>query len=422
MSHAVAKNSVFTLIANLSLAASNWLLLVIITKHFSSRELGEVVLSLSIISPLFLLSSFKLRTLMVVDLEREFSVYQYFSARFLANTLMLATVPFFWLLFLSDVNAIIFFIIASYRWCDAWCELSYSYFHRINRFSLAASSQTIRSITAIVVLLACAVFGGSLVLSLGLWLFVTVVFAANDLRRVIQLESTNASNQPSLFATLTRVSTHKTSIELYKKYFTVSIAIVMVSLYVFIPNLVIKAIVGVEAAGQFAVISYFLVAGSVLITSLSQAASPHLSQLLNKGLNTQFFKLVFKLCALGFLVGALGLLFTSVLGSWLLQFIYNTELSQFHRELNWIMAAAMMRYSYIFLGTAMNSFKLFNYQTQIYSFGTLSVLILCLALVPLIGTQGAAIAMFLSTCIEFVLFLLRFHNIRKSTIKSEATI
>lgn len=422
MSRSIVKNSVFTLLANLSLAISNWLLLVIITKYFSAYTLGEVVLSLSILSPLFLLSSFKLRTLLVVDIENEYSIQQYFNARFMANTVTLLLVPIFWWLLLSDVTAAIFLVVALYRWFDAWCELSYSYLHRINKFSLVAKSQCLRSAVSISVLLISSMFSHNILIPLMSWMLVTACFASYDVIRVRALELSTEHQIFSLRELVLSGLLYRTSLKIFKQYYTVSLALMLVSLYVFIPNIVLKSISGIEAAGQFAVVSYFLVAGSVLVTSLSQAASPHLSRLLDNNQTDDFFKLAIQLCFVGLGIGGTALLFTSLYGEWLLEFVYNEKLSQFSLELNWIMAAAMIRYSYIFLGTAMNSFKMFGFQTQIYFVGTASVLVLCLILVPYMGTKGAAVAMFSATCIEMCLFILRFYSIRKTKLSAEAMI
>jgi O-antigen/teichoic acid export membrane protein len=422
VSRSIAKNSVFTLLANLSLATSNWLLLVIITKYFSAYTLGEVVLSLSVLSPLFLLSSFKLRTLLVVDIENEYSIQQYFNARLMANTVALMLVPLLWWLFLSDVTAVIFLIVALYRWFDAWCELSYSYLHRINRFSFAAKSQCLRSVISISALLISSIISHNILIPLLSWMLVTASFAFHDVFRVRALQIAVANQMFSIRALVFSGHMYRTSLKIFQKYYTVSLALMLVSLYVFIPNIVLKSISGIEAAGQFAVVSYFLVAGSVIMTSMSQAASPHLSRLLHSNQINEFFKLAIQLCCVGLVVGAAALLFTSLFGEWLLGFVYNEALSQFSVELNWIMAAAMIRYSYIFLGTAMNSFKMFSFQTQIYFVGTASVLILCLILVPSMGTKGAAIAMFSATCIEMCLFILRFYSIRKTKLPNGAMI
>lgn len=419
MSLSLAKNSIFTLVANLSLALSNWLLLVVITKYFTANTLGEVVLSLSVLSPLFLFSSFKLRTLLVVDLSNEFYVAQYFNTRLLANTLALACVPICWLFFLSDVAAMVVFLVALYKWLDAWCELSYSYLHRLQAFQTVAASQVLRSVSSIAALLLASVFFDSIVITLTCWVISVAVFSVIDVLRVAKYVRLNEEQEFSYLAIVKSFTMYCTSLTIFKKYYTVSLSLMMASLFVYIPNFVLKYHMGIEAAGNFAAVSYFLVAGSVLISSLSQAASPHLSKLVQQRAFNIYFRFAFKLCGIGFFIGAVGVAITLILGEWLLALVYNDQLATFNTELVWIMCAAMVRYSYIFLGTAMNSLKLFNYQTQISLVGTAIVLVFCILLIPELGTLGAAVAMFSATVIELVLYMIRFMSVRKQHLSQE---
>ena len=64
----------------------------------------------------------------------------------------------------------------------------------------------------------------------------------------------------------------------------------------------------------------------------------------------------------------------------------------------------------------MNALKQFKLQTQIAFVGTSIIFASCFVLVPIYGTLGAAIAMFMATCIELLLYLFRFYRIRKQQL------
>ena len=417
----LAKNSAFTLVANLSLALSNWLLLVILTKYFPAKSLGEVVISLSVLSPLFLFSSFKLRTLLVVDLENEYQVVQYFNARFLANTVALVLTPVLWVVFLSDVAGAVFFAVVAYRWFDAWCELCYSYLQRIQSFKQVSKSQTSRSVASTLALIISSVMFHSIQITLLAWVLTVAAFALKDLLLVSRLVKKQEEQDFPLSLMVGQWRYYIQSISIYKKYITVSFALMFSSLFVFIPNYFLKAHVGLEGAGQFAAVSYVLVAGSILITSVSQVASPMFSRLLVDNQHHAYFRLAIKMCFVGMGIGFVGFLVTSLFGEWILKVVYNPEFALLAPELNWIMAAAMVRYSYIFLGTSMNALKQFKLQTQIAFVGTSIIFVSCFILVPELGTLGAAIAMFMATCIELLLYLFRFYHIRKQQLMEVAS-
>ena len=82
---AIAKSAGFTTFANIALAAAQWLLLIIIVKQFDELILGQLVLSLSLASPLFLLFSFKIRSLIVIDYHNQRTFEQYLAARWSAQ-------------------------------------------------------------------------------------------------------------------------------------------------------------------------------------------------------------------------------------------------------------------------------------------------------------------------------------------------
>jgi O-antigen/teichoic acid export membrane protein len=412
----LAKNSGFTLIANLSLALSNWLLLVILTKYFPAKSLGEVVISLSVLSPLFLFTSFKLRTLVVVDLENENLVVQYFNARFLANTVALLIAPILWLVFLSDITGAVFFAVVAYRWFDAWCELCYSYLQRIQSFKQVSKSQTLRSVTSTLALIASSLLFHSIQMTLLSWVLTVAAFALKDLWLVSRLVKQHEKQVFPLSLMVGQWQYYVKSVAIYKKYMTVSFALMFSSLFVFIPNYFLKAYAGIESAGKFAAVSYVLVAGSILITSVSQVASPMFSRLLMDKQHRAYFRLAIKMCGVGLSIGFIGFSITALFGEWILRVVYSPEFALLAPELNWIMAAAMVRYSYIFLGTSMNALKLFKFQTQIGFVGTAIILVACFVLVPEYGTLGAAISMFMATCIELTLYLFRFYNIRKQQL------
>ncbi|WP_088328862.1 polysaccharide biosynthesis protein [Lacimicrobium sp. SS2-24] len=398
------------------MAASNWLLLVIIAKVFGDYSLGEVALSLSVLSPLFLLSSFKLRTLLITDTHNEYPIAQYFHARFIANTVLLLCLPLVCWALLSEIDAIIVILIALYKWCDAWFELNISLRHRLRAFSASAAWLICRALVTVMAL-ALAFLSDNLLLTLILWVCVTATFAL-----LATLKSSAlilAHFQQTFSLGIWRWQRLRVSLALFKKYHTLSIALMFSSLFVYLPNLFLQHLQGVSDAGRFAAISYFLVAGSMLITSIAQTAQPLLSRLQAERDYQKLRRTSAVLCALGLAIGLLALLITLGLGPQLLSWVYHPGFIQMADELNWIMAAAMIRYAYIFLGTTLNAFREFAVQTRIAGAGTLAMALSCALLIPSHGTMGAAYAMFIATSLElllYILFLLRWPPLSKEAI------
>ncbi|GHE89836.1 lipopolysaccharide biosynthesis protein [Thalassotalea profundi] len=396
------RHTSLTTIANLAHAASQWLLLIIIVKQFDDLILGSLVLTLSIISPIFLLFSFKLRSLIVTDFHNKHSFEQYINTRILAQIFILALLAYLTPLLLPEVPRVIVISVIIFKVFDGISELCYSYLHKQQAFSRAALSQTLRSALAIIALLTSAMLTHNITLTFLAWAAVTVLFSFVDIVIVARTIKVKEHRRFILKKVLFSYQSIKTSLSLYKAYWPIGLSIAFGAMFVYIPNYVLETYQGTKAVGQFAAISYFLVAGGILINSLSQAATPSLSMQFNQGESQRFIKTLQKLMLVGVLIGILGLVIATTMGTWLLTLIYNESIAQLTTELQLIIFASLIRYSYIFLGAGLNVLQCFNQQTLVYGAGTIGLTIMCLLLVPDYGTLGASIAMVFACFIELL--------------------
>ncbi|GAA5135737.1 lipopolysaccharide biosynthesis protein [Thalassotalea piscium] len=404
----VIRHTSLTTIANLAHAASQWLLLVIIVKQFDDYILGSLVLTLSVVSPLFLLFSFKLRSLIVTDYHNNYTFEQYLHTRLLAQLWILFLLFFLVPLLLPEVSLAIVFSVVIFKVFDGISELCYSYLHKQQAFSHAAISQTLRSGITISALLGSAILTQNISITFFTWASVTCLFAFIDITIVARLIKRNEKRKFSAKNTVFSYKKIQASLKLYKQYWPIGISIAFGAMFVYIPNYALEHYRGTAEVGQFAAISYFLVAGGILINSLSQAATPKLSSLFNLGQHQGFLKLLQKLMVFGVLIGVIGLVIASTIGAWLLNLIYNDAIAQLTTELQLIIFASLIRYSYIFLGAGLNVLQCFNQQTLVYGSGTLGLTIACLVLVPMYGTLGASIAMVIACIIELLVMSIIF--------------
>ncbi|QHJ12071.1 hypothetical protein FX988_02317 [Paraglaciecola mesophila] len=404
MNSSVAKSSAYTLLANVLLAASHWLLFVIIAKFYSGLELGQFVLALSFISPAFLFASFKLRTLIVVDRQWQFSLNEYFSARLLANSIVtLGCISFVYYQWseLMQVAAVVIL----YRWCDSITEFAHSYQRRLQYFNRIAVLMAGRSLMTMLVVASVAVTGGEFGHLLLSWALTALAFCLFDIW-LLKISSKENECHALSVSQFTSSAAFTRALGLYKQYFTVACALVISSLFVYLPNFFLSQQEGVESAGYFATISYFLVAGGIIVNSLSQVITPKLAMYYQRREQTAFNHLVKRLCIIGFLLGLLGVGIAWLFGGFFLTLFYTPYIAQFHGVLIVLMLAAGVRYIYIFIGTALASLQSFAVQTKIYAIGLFVMAISCYLLIPEFSLYGAAYAMLLATLIECLLFAL----------------
>lgn len=404
MAGSLAKNSVLTMIANILLAGSNWLLLVIIAKQFDVQTLGYFVITLSICSPAFLFASFKIRTLLIVDSNWRFTLTEYATARLLSNFLITVCIL---TLVLTNFIALPFLTVATvigYKWCDTWSEFCQSYMRRLHKFELSSGTLAARSVITILFVLLAAVTFKSFNLLLITWLIVAMIFALFDTYLLRRLSQSYEKSSFS-FSTLINLKSVKRAFSLYKKYITVAAAVAISSLFVHLPNILLGYQLDIIYAGIFATISYFLVAGGILVNSVSQASTPRLAHLLSIGNYDAFIFLVKKMCIVGIIIGTSGLIISVFAGKYFLTLFYTPDIAMFSDTLNWVMAAAAIRYVYIFLGTSLAATQQFHIQTKIYALGLLTMLCGGYFLIDANGLVGAGQAMLGATVVELILFV-----------------
>ena len=392
-----------TLVANILMAASNWLILVTIAKQFNPDFLGQFVLALSICSPAFLFASFKIRTLLVVDTAWKFGLKDYATARLLANFVVTVLILIVMIFAKIEFSMVTLLLVLAYKWCDAWSEFCQSYMRRLHKFEFSSGSLALRSITTLIGVVLITLFTESFFLLIGMWLGVAVLFAIIDSVFMLRLTKTREIS-PLNFRFLISKSSLARSLVLYKEYATVAVALAVSSLFVYLPNFLLSYQIDVASAGVFATISYFLVAGGILINSISQACTPQLAALLKNNEYAAFMKLVQKMCLMGIIIGVSGMIVSVFAGPFFLEVFYTAEIAKYSGTLNWVMAAAAIRYIYIFLGTSLAAVHSFHTQTKIYATGLITMFISGYVLIEINGIAGAGQAMFAATLVELFLF------------------
>jgi O-antigen/teichoic acid export membrane protein len=119
-----------------------------------------------------------------------------------------------------------------------------------------------------------------------------------------------------------------------------------------------------------------------------------------------FDALLLRIVGLGGVLGATGVLLAMAAGHQVLTFLYRPEYARHADIFVWLMAAAGLQYTYVFLGTAVNAMRRFTIQLPIQVLSLLVTLLLCLYLVKGHGLKGAAWAMLGTAAFEAAAYAL----------------
>ena len=183
------------------------------------------------------------------------------------------------------------------------------------------------------------------------------------------------------------------------------LATASLSLMTLIPRYWISNRLGNEALGGFAVAGSLMVAMSLVVGAMSQAASPRLARYYAAG-NTQAFLALLRdlgLCLAA--VMAISLLVMAVAGGWVLGLLFGPAYVRFAGLALCLTLAAGLRHFSVYLGRAIVSMRRFRTNLLLRAVGTAVILATVPGWIGWLGLMGVAWALALSWLVTALLSL-----------------
>lgn len=393
-------NFAWTLLGNVCYAASQWAILIVLTKTTSPEVVGRFALALAVTGPIIIFASLQLRSVQVTDAAREYAFGDYLALRLGTVVLALAIIAvvamgggFRW-----EVAAVIL-AMGFARCIEAVSEVYLGLFQSHERMDLVSRSTILKATLSLAGFTAGLFATGSLVGAVaGLATAWFLVFLLFDFRQGREFAPAGALArslaQPRRLFALAWLA------------LPLGIGSVLAALEINVPRYFIERQFGERELGIFAAMAYIAAIGGQLINALGQSASPRLAQYHAAGDRKAFHRLLLKLVGAGLTIGAAAFLLTLVLGRDLLARVYTAEYAEHYRVLVWLMAAAGITFGYIFLGTGLNALRVFRPRVPIHLL-TLSILILtCFLLGSRSGLIGVAWAVCISQVVAAAAYLI----------------
>jgi O-antigen/teichoic acid export membrane protein len=159
-----------------------------------------------------------------------------------------------------------------------------------------------------------------------------------------------------------------------------------------------------QELGIFAAVSYVLVGGNLIMSAISQSATPRLARLYRTGSTRAHLRLTIQLLILGAAIGVAGIVVVLILGEFLLELVYGPEYGGYGDLFLLVMINAALSYSYVFLGTALTSMKRFKVQLPVHLAGLVVLVLASIWLVPQEGLNGVAWAMIVSNLVQAIAY------------------
>lgn len=390
------------LLGNTVNAVAQWGIVVVLARAFDPTAVGQYALGLAISSPVTVLASLKLRSVVVTDTREEYCFGDYLGLRLVTTALaLLAVGGIAGLSGLQNPALDVVLLVGVAKCLDAISDILQAGLQKRERMAHIAVGTALNGLLALFLVLLVSVRGhsvvwaaGAVAVSSGLVLFLyQIPVARRELGLPMEARLGIAQATGARMLALTVLS------------MPLGMNILFGALSANVPRYFIEHVLGAHQLGIFAAVTYFTAAGTIVINSAGQAVTPRLAALFAAGDVGGFRRLVAIVTAGGISLGLAGVALAWFAGSWLLGVVYGPEYMSYADVLVMVAGAAALTYAYIFLGTAATAMRMFRVQLPISLTTLLVTGTLCALLVPWLGLKGAALALVVAALGEAVLYL-----------------
>jgi O-antigen/teichoic acid export membrane protein len=384
----------WSLAGSLVYSFCQWGMLSVLAKRGDATTVGTFALALAISSPVFIFTNLTLRAVQVTDAQQQFCFADYFTVRaFTTLAGLLTVIAVAASLHSAPRTAKIVMLVAVARSIECISDIVGGLFQTEERLDLAAVSQMARGGLSLLCFGAAFLLSQSLIVSsaaLGAaWLIVLIAY---DLPRARALLG------DQFF--FNRDWAPKRRLGLLS--LPLGVVMLLVSLNGNIPRYLLVHFAGPAELGIFASLAYLLVAVSMVVNALGQAATVRLSLRYAAGELQSFRQLVLKLVFLGILITVIGLPLAAAFGRPLLLLFYRPEYAAHMSVFLVMVAAAGVGAIASFLGYGLTATRCFNAQLPLTAASAFTVAVTTALLVPGLGILGAALALLTSSVVLVV--------------------
>jgi O-antigen/teichoic acid export membrane protein len=254
----------WALMGNLTYAAGQMVLLLLVARLAGLAELGMFTFALALTAPIQLGLGLSLRSVRVVEDPSEFPMRLFVGQAVASGAVAIALVAGISAIVISDLGTwCVVVAVAVMKALESQIELIYGEMQRLDRLDLVAASQVVRTFVMLVVASAALrTWGSALALTLSLIAAWSVTVALQHLVLLARLRETGGLAAPS--------ESRVRRTELLRRCWPLGVAAGVISLNGSLPRIVTFGSLGPEQAGVFAILSYALVVMSIVGNSLGQ--------------------------------------------------------------------------------------------------------------------------------------------------------
>jgi O-antigen/teichoic acid export membrane protein len=389
----LTSNFMWTLGGNVIYNATQWGMLSILAKRGSPATVGVFALGLAVSAPVFMFCNLQLRSVQATDAQTRYQFADFFVLRSLCTLAAL--------LLIGGISAVagyrgevlvVVIALSVAKAFESWSDVLAGLLQRHERLDLAARAVTVRGLVSLAVF--ASVFAATRKLSAACialaltWAAVVCLYDMALARGVLELGDGFFS------ASAARMW------ELLKKSLPLGIVMALVSLNANLPRYLIVHGLGAAQLGIFASLAYLLTAVNLLSLALGQAASARMATMFALGELERFREVLTKLAGFGVAIGVVACAIALGFGETLLKVLYGASYSSHQGLLLIFSVTAGISTIATFMGFAATSAQSFRAQVPVIAAMTITTLAGSWLLIPLLGLNGAGIALLISAVVQ----------------------
>jgi len=321
------KNFAWTLAGNITYAACQWAVLIIIAKVGSSAMVGQFALGLAVSAPILTLTNLQLRPIQATDTQGRFGFADYLTLRLMTAFLAFVMICGSAVMFRSNpATASVVLVVGVAKCIESVSDALYGQLQRSDRMDRIAISMMLKgplslAAMAIAVWVTGRVLWGATALA-GVWLLLGLSYDLPAARKTVRPESNVRTSQsvikwrPHILMTIVRIG------------LPMGLALMLLALATNIPKYLVQRELGEGALGYFSALAYPGYGIALLVAALGQSASTRLARAFAGGGNS-FGRLLLTLAGITLGIGAVAVGLVITLGPQILSIMYRPDYSAF---------------------------------------------------------------------------------------------
>jgi O-antigen/teichoic acid export membrane protein len=391
-------------------AACQWIVFVLLVKSLPLAEVGHFAFAVALTGPVYVLANVRLRNLLASGVSSPDGFQDYLEARLVTTVSACGVSLAAGLVASTAIDAFaIVTLMALAKACDSVSDICHGLFQRELKMRNAAIGLMTNGILSVVAVAVSLAVSSSVAIA-------TAGYAVASLIALVvwDLPRTRLSS-PGIDATLSIANARRrfgAVPGLLRQAMPLGLSAAIGSVQANLPRYFVAAYLGPAALAIFTALSYIPTMGNLVVNATAQAVLPVLAKDLRSS-RSRFELRLRALVVAGATLGIVSVVSIALFGRTMLGWIYSHEYARHGAVLLWLMIAAAVSYTYVFLGTATTARMRFGAQFCISVAGCTVVACLVGPLVGRFGLVGGAWALLAGAIVEGGAYLtLTLHDLK----------